>query len=76
MIKKTNILGTILGFALCMIAISGEAQNAARDYYNQAVEKTDQHAYVEAEKLYNKAIELNPLFHEAWFSLGYNLQML
>jgi tetratricopeptide (TPR) repeat protein len=62
-------------FAL-FLSITAIGQTTAMEFYNLAVEQTDQQKYQEAITNYNKAIELNPLFHEACFGLGYSLQQI
>lgn len=70
--NKTSFLILLL---LCT-SLQSMSQKSSRDYYNLAVKQTDSMMYSKAIENYFKAIELNHVFHEAYFSMGYTYKLV
>jgi tetratricopeptide (TPR) repeat protein len=72
----SNIKTSFFTVLLLIASLQSIAQRSSVDYYNLAVKQTDSGNYLQAIKNYSKAIELNHVFHEAYFSLGYTYKLV
>ena len=71
----SNVKITFLILLLLCTSLQTLSQKSSRDYYNLAVKQTDSMMYSKSIENYSKAIALNNVFHEAYFSLGYTYKL-